>query len=113
MLVACTGLTVLADSASNEAKFEYNRGYDFYKIGQYDRSMAAFRRAIEIDPNYIDAYYNLGSILEYLHQDDAALAVFECKTWTVRQGKIVFGAYSNEQFPLFKSAGFNFDNSSR
>lgn len=77
MLVACTGLTVLADSVSNEAKFEYNRGYDFYKIGQYDRSMAAFRRAIEIDPNYIDAYYNLGSILEYLHQDDAALAVFK------------------------------------
>lgn len=77
VLVACTGLTVLADSASNEAKFEYNRGYDFYKIGQYDRSMAAFRRAIEIDPNYIDAYYNLGSILEYLHQDDAALAVFK------------------------------------
>lgn len=77
MLVACTCLTVLADSVSNEAKFEYNRGYDFYKIGQYDRSMAAFRRAIEIDPNYIDAYYNLGSILEYLHQDDAALAVFK------------------------------------
>lgn len=77
MLVTCTGLTVLADSVSNEAKFEYNRGYDFYKIGQYDRSMAAFRRAIEIDPNYIDAYYNLGSILEYLHQDDAALAVFK------------------------------------
>jgi hypothetical protein len=39
--------------------------------------MASFRRAIEIDPNYIDAYYNLGSILEYLHQDDAALAVFK------------------------------------
>lgn len=77
MLVTCTGLTVLADSVSNEAKFEYNRGYDFYKIGQYDRSMASFRRAIEIDPNYIDAYYNLGSILEYLHQDDAALAVFK------------------------------------
>lgn len=77
MLVACTGLSVLAESSSNEAKFEYNRGYDFYKIGQYDRSMAAFRRAIEIDPNYIDAYYNLGSILEYLHQDDAALGVFK------------------------------------
>ena len=77
MLVTCMGLTVLADSVSNEAKFEYNRGYDFYKIGQYDRSMAAFRRAIEIDPNYIDAYYNLGSILEYLHQDDAALTVFK------------------------------------
>lgn len=62
---------------SNEAKLEYNRGMDYYKLGQYDRSMASFRRAIELDPNYIDAYYNLGSILEYLHQEDAALAIFK------------------------------------
>lgn len=77
LITACTSLVVFAETASNEAKLEYNRGYDFYKIGQYDRSMASFRRAIELDPNYIDAYYNLGSILEYLHQDDAALAVFK------------------------------------
>lgn len=77
LILITAGLTVFAEPVSNEAKLEYNRGYDFYKIGQYDRSMAAFRRAIEIDPNYIDAYYNLGSILEYLHQDDAALAVFK------------------------------------
>ena len=74
------GLAVFAEPVqglSNEAKLEYNRGVDLYKLGQYDRSMAAFRRAIELDANYIDAYYNLGSILEYLHQDDAALAVFK------------------------------------
>ncbi len=77
LIMTCTGFAVFAEPVSNEAKLEYNRGYDFYKIGQYDRSMASFRRAIELDPNYIDAYYNLGSILEYLHQDDAALAVFK------------------------------------
>lgn len=77
LVTACTGFAVLAEPVSNQAKLEYNRGYDFYKIGQYDRSMASFRRAIELDPNYIDAYFNLGSILEYLHQDDAALAVFK------------------------------------
>lgn len=77
LVTVCTGFAVFAEPVSNEAKLEYNRGYDFYKIGQYDRSMASFRRAIELDPNYIDAYYNLGSILEYLRQDDAALAVFK------------------------------------
>lgn len=60
-----------------EAKLEYNQGVDFYKVGQYDRAMACFRNAIDLDPNYIDAYYNLGSILEYLKQDDAALTVFK------------------------------------
>lgn len=62
---------------SNEAKLEYNRGVEYYKLEQYDKSMAAFRRAIELDPNYIDAYYNLGSILDYLNQDDAALTIFK------------------------------------
>lgn len=60
-----------------EAQLQYNKGIDYYKIGQYDRSIEAFRKAIEIDPNYIDAYYNLGSILEYLGQDEAALTVFK------------------------------------
>ena len=39
--------------------------------------MASFRQAIAIDPNYIDAYYNLGLILEYLKQNDTALAIFK------------------------------------
>ena len=62
---------------STEAKLQYNQGVDYYKVGQYDQAMAAFRQAITLDPNYIDAYYNLGSILEYLRQDEAALAVFK------------------------------------
>ena len=62
---------------SADAKLEYNQGVDFYKAGQYDKSMAAFRRAIDLDANYIDAYYNLGSILQYLNRDDAALNVFK------------------------------------
>lgn len=64
-------------SANTEAKLQYNKGLDFYKVGQYDRAMQCFRNAIDLDADYIDAYYNLGSILEYLEQDDAALAVFQ------------------------------------
>ncbi len=70
-------LTPVLASSNTEAKLEYNKGIDFYKIGQYDKSMAAFRKAIELDPEFIDAYYNLGSILNYLGQDDAALTVFK------------------------------------
>ena len=59
-------LTVMPSYASTvpstEAKLEYNKGMDFYKIGQYDKSADAFRRAIDLNPEYIDAYYNLGSI---------------------------------------------------
>lgn len=62
---------------SNEAKLEYNQGIDFYKAGQYEKSTAAFKRAISLDPNYIDAYYNLGLIQEYLKKDDEALNTFK------------------------------------
>lgn len=69
--------SVKAGEIKTEAMLQYNRGIDCYKIGQYDESIESFRNAVRIDPNYIDAYYNLGSVLEYLQQYDAALAVFK------------------------------------
>lgn len=81
LLALCTCCVSYAETQpyfpSTDAKLEYNMGIDFYKLGQYDKAMASFRRAIELDPNYIDAYYNLGSILEYLKQYDASLTVFK------------------------------------
>lgn len=69
---------VFATQANNTAAMlKYNQGIDFYKIGQYDDAIASFRSAINLNPDYIDAYYNLGAILEYLQQYDAALAVFK------------------------------------
>lgn len=69
--------TSIAYTPNTEAVLQYNQGIDFYKIGQYDQAIDAFKAAIKLDPNYIDAYYNLGSVLEYLQQYDAALAVFK------------------------------------
>ena len=77
LLFGLPSLSEPSYDTSNEAKLEYNQGIDFYKSGQYDRSMGSFRRAIALDPNYIDAYYNLGSILEYLKQNEAALDIFK------------------------------------
>lgn len=70
-------MTLNAAEVNTDAMLQYNRGIDCYKIGQYDEAIGAFRTAIRLDPNYIDAYYNLGSVLEYLQQYDAALAVFK------------------------------------
>lgn len=60
-----------------EAIIQYNSGIDYYKEGNYDGAITAFRSAIKIDPTYVDAYYNLGSVLEYTQQYEAALAVFK------------------------------------
>ena len=76
-LITMTSNVVLGASIATEAKLQYNKGIDYYQLGQFEESANCFKKAIELDPNYIDAYYNLGSILEYLKQDEAALAVFK------------------------------------
>ena len=76
IMLFCIGLPSLALNET-EAKLEYNKGIDYYKTGQYDKSISAFRKAIDLNPDLIDAYYNLGSILTYLGQDEAALTVFK------------------------------------
>ncbi len=60
-----------------DAKLQYNKGIDYYKLGQFEDAANCFKSAVELDPNYIDAYYNLGAILEYLNQKEAALSVFK------------------------------------
>ena len=60
-----------------DAKLEYNHGIDCYKLGQYEEAIASFRTAIRLYPNYIDAYYNLGTLLDYLKQYDEALSIYE------------------------------------
>ena len=60
-----------------DARLDYNQGIDYYKLGMYERAIESFRSAINACPEYIDAYYNLGTILEYLKQDAEALNVFK------------------------------------
>lgn len=74
LIFASTGAKA---AVNTDAMLQYNQGIDFYKVGQYDQAVSSFRAAIQLDPSYIDAYYNLGSVLEYIGEYDAALAVFK------------------------------------
>lgn len=74
--VTLTNGACLAD-ISTEAKLEYNKGVDYYQTGQFELAADCFKNATKIDPNYIDAYFNLGSLLEYLKQDEDALSAFK------------------------------------
>ena len=62
---------------AGDAKMQYNQGIEYYKIGTYDKAAECFKKATELDPNFIDAYFNLGSLMEYLKNDEAALNAFK------------------------------------
>ena len=68
VLMIFFGLSVNASEIPVSAKMDYNQGIDFYKLGMYERAIESFRAAINAYPDYNDAYYYLGTVLEYLKQ---------------------------------------------
>lgn len=70
-------LSVSAVEVPLDAKLDYNQGIDFYKLGMYERAIESFRSAIRAYPDYVDAYYNLGTVLEYLKNYSEATTVFK------------------------------------
>lgn len=70
-------ISTMAAEIPVDAKLDYNQGIDFYKLGMYERAIESFRSAIRAYPDYIDAYYNLGTVLEYLRNYSEATVIFK------------------------------------
>jgi tetratricopeptide (TPR) repeat protein len=51
----------IAADATN-ASFYYAQGSLYDKIGQIDKAKSSYEKAIELNPEYSDAYYNLGAL---------------------------------------------------
>ncbi len=76
-LLLSLSISAYAAEIPVDAKLDYNQGIDFYKLGMYERAINSFRSAIRTYPDYVDAYYNLGTVLEYLKQYAEALSVYK------------------------------------
>lgn len=77
ILVLSISLSAYAAEVPVDAKLDYNQGIDFYKLGMYERAIESFRSAVRTYPDYIDAYYNLGTVLEYLKQNAEAINAYK------------------------------------
>ena len=47
------------------------------ELGEYQKAIGCYEKAIQIDPNYAHVYYNLGSILQELRQLQKAKKCYE------------------------------------
>ncbi len=75
-LVLGSAFANMAQAYSTEGAMYYNEGLDFYSRGEYSKAIQSFKTAIEKDPDFVDAYYNLGSLFEFLKSNQSAIACF-------------------------------------
>lgn len=71
-----TGLNQAAQAYSTEGTMYYNEGLDQYSSGEYSKAIQSFKNATAKDPDFVDAYYNLGALFEYLKSYHSAIAAF-------------------------------------
>lgn len=71
MTILATDGRTLAFSLDDATNF-YNQGIDYYSQDSIDESINSFKKAIEINPVFYEAYYNLAKIqLAYGYQAEA------------------------------------------
>ncbi len=76
-VLALAGISALAqDEAGNQAKKLYNDGIKAMQEGKPDLAIIAYKGALTNDPDYVDAYLNLGAIYFEQKSYDEALEMF-------------------------------------
>ncbi len=58
-----------------KAEAYYNQGVDYFDAGELDKAIAAYKKAVALDPESADAYYGMGTC--YLNKKNFSKA-FEC-----------------------------------
>lgn len=67
---------ILSADSSN-AVMQYNYAYTCFNLNQLERAEEAFRRAIELNPQYADAYNDLGVTLEKQKKSGEAVDAYQ------------------------------------
>jgi tetratricopeptide (TPR) repeat protein len=66
-----------AGASDQEAADLYNKGVEQYYAGQIENALALFNRALNLQPNYYDAWNGKGNILRDLGEVEQALACYD------------------------------------
>lgn len=70
------GFELVGKDSATEQQVELNDGVMLFRSGDYDGAVEKFRRAIEIDPDYTEAYVSIGSAYMRLGRLPEAMRAF-------------------------------------
>jgi tetratricopeptide (TPR) repeat protein len=76
-VAALMSMTFTAQAASEKAKEAFNKGVTAKQAGKVDDAIAAYKEAIGVDADYVDAYMNLGAVYFEKGSFDDALKSFQ------------------------------------
>ena len=78
-LIALFAPSMRANAQGTEATEYFSQGVNYYKLNKVEDSINSFKKAIEIDPKFYEAYYNLALVQESrgYHYYDEAIATYE------------------------------------
>lgn len=63
--------------AEYSAEIHYDLGLYFYELGEYDLSLKHYRRAVEIDPDFGEAFFGIGLLFYSLGDDQNAVSYYQ------------------------------------
>ncbi len=66
------------NESSNQLTAEdwFQKGYNSFEIEEYDKAIECFQKAIEIHPDFAEAYYNMGTVYHYKGNYDRAIECY-------------------------------------
>jgi tetratricopeptide (TPR) repeat protein len=93
--------SVIASTTNTVAAESYNNGYAAFKARDYKKAVSCYRKAIALDPKYVDAYDNCGLAYRRLGNLDSAIYYYKesIKLYpkgTVSHGNLAF-VYSEKK----------------
>jgi PGF-CTERM protein len=78
VVLVLISLCIFAPIVTATTAEEWNeQGFRFLESGDYEKAIECFDKAIELNPNYTDAYLNRGLAYLYLEQNERAIEDFE------------------------------------
>jgi len=68
------------NALASDVLYHFNSGVTFYNQKDFSKAIQAYRKVIELDPTYVEAYNNLGILYQMMGDIDRALGAYQKST---------------------------------